>query len=66
MFAIESDKVHSDLIDVSEFLHLGQKYNVTGVPKVVINERIERVSAVPEAQFVAHVVQASQQPSIYM
>jgi hypothetical protein len=37
---------------------LGQKYSVIGVPKIVINERIQLVVAVPEKQFVAHVVQA--------
>ncbi len=65
-FAIESDKVEATVIDVSEFLHLGQKYSVTGVPKIIINERTELVGAVPESQFVAHVVQAQRTPSIYI
>jgi len=65
-FALESDKVRSDVIEVGEFPHLGQKYSVMGVPKIVINERTELVGAVPESQFVAHVVQASKPPSIYM
>jgi len=58
--------VQADVIDVSEFPYLGQKYSVMGVPKIVINERIELVGAVPESQFVAHVVQAQKIPSIYM
>jgi len=65
-FAIESDLVRSDVIDVTEFPHLGHKYSVMGVPKIVINEQTELVGAVPEAQFVAHVVQAQKPPSIYM
>ncbi len=65
-FAIESDMVRSDVIDVSEFSHMGQKYSVMGVPKIVINEQTELVGAIPEAQFVAHVVQAQKPPSIYM
>ena len=65
-FAIESDMVRSDVIDVSEFPHLGQKYSVMGVPKIVINEQTELVGAILEAQFVAHVVQAQKPPSIYM
>jgi len=65
-FAIESDMVKSDVIEVSEFPHLGQKYSVMGVPKIVINERTELVGAVPEAQFVAHILQAAKPPSIYM
>jgi len=65
-FALESDKVRADVIEVAEFPHLAQKYSVMGVPKIVINERTELVGAVPEAQFVAHVVQAAKPPSIYM
>jgi len=65
-FAIESDMVKSDVIEVAEFPHLGQKYSVMGVPKIVINERTELVGAVPEAQFVAHILQAAKPPSIYM
>ena len=65
-FAVESDMVKSDVIEVSEFPHLGQKYSVMGVPKIVINERTELVGAVPEAQFVAHILQAAKPPSIYM
>ena len=66
-FALESNgMVRSDVIDVSEFPHLGHKYSVMGVPKIVINEQTELVGAVPEAQFLAHVLQAQKPPSIYM
>ncbi len=65
-FAIESDMVKSDVVEVGEFPHIAQKYSVMGVPKIVINERTEIVGAVPEAQFVAHVLQATKPPSIYM
>lgn len=66
-FALESDGVvRSDVIDVTEFPHLGHKYSVMGVPKIVINEQTELVGAVPEAQFLAHVLQAQKPPSIYM
>jgi len=66
-FAIESNgMVKSDVIEVAEFPHLGQKYSVMGVPKIIINERTELVSVVPEAQFVAHILQAAKPPSIYM
>jgi glutaredoxin-like protein len=65
-FAIENSMIKSDVVEVSEFPHLAQKYSVMGVPKIVINERTELVGAVPEAQFVAHILQASKPPSIYM
>jgi glutaredoxin-like protein len=65
-FAVESDMVKSDVVEVGEFPHMAQKYSVMGVPKIVINERTEVVGAVPEAQFVAHILQAAKPPSIYM
>jgi len=65
-FAIESDMVKADVIEIAEFPYLGQKYSVMGVPKLIINERTELVGAVPEAQFVAHILQAVKPPSIYM
>jgi len=58
-FAIESPRVRADMIDVTEFPHLGQKYAVMGVPKVVINERIEFTGLLPEDQFLQHVIVAS-------
>lgn len=64
-FALESDLVRADVIDVGEFPRLGQKYGVLGVPKTVINEKAELVGAVPEAQFIAHVIRAQKSPSIY-
>lgn len=65
-FALENDLVRADVIDVSEFPHLGQKYSIMGVPKTVINEQIEIVGAVPEPQFVAHVLHTQKPPDIYM
>lgn len=61
-FALESSLVRADVVDVGEFPYLGQKYSVMGVPKTVINEQTEFVGAVPEALFIAHVLQA-QKPS---
>lgn len=58
-FAIANEHVRADMIDVTEFPHLGQKYAVMGVPKVVINERVEFVGVLPEDQFLQHVIVAS-------
>ncbi len=54
--AIESDWVKADVIDSSEFVTLAQKYSVIGVPKVVINEKVEFVGAFNEDLFAEHVV----------
>lgn len=55
--ALENNLVRADVVDVGEFPHLGQKYKVMGVPKTVVNEQIEIVGAIPEAQFIAQVLQ---------
>ena len=54
--AIESDLVRADVIDSSEFPQLAQKYSVMGVPKIVINEKVEFVGAFSEDLFAEHVL----------
>ena len=54
--AIESDLVKADVIETSEFPDLAIKYNVIGVPKIVINEKIEFVGAFNEDLFAEHVL----------
>ncbi len=54
--AVESDLVRADVIDGSEFPQLAQKYAVMGVPKIIINEKIEFVGAFNEDLFAEHVL----------
>jgi len=54
--AVESDLVKADVIETSEFPDLAMKYNVIGVPKIVINEKIEFVGAFNEDLFAEHVL----------
>jgi glutaredoxin-like protein len=54
--AIESDMVKADVIDSSEFPQLALKYNVIGVPKIIINEKVEFVGAFSEDLFAEHVL----------
>ena len=54
--AVESDMVTADVIDSSEFPTLAQKYSVIGVPKIVINEKVEFVGAFNEDLFAEHVL----------
>jgi glutaredoxin-like protein len=54
--AIESDLIKADVIESSEFPDLALKYNVIGVPKVIINEKTEMVGAFNEDLFAEHVV----------
>jgi hypothetical protein len=51
--------ISADVVDSSEFPTLAQTYSVIGVPKVVINEKIEFVGAFNEDLFAEHVVLGS-------
>jgi len=56
--AIENEHITADVVEVSEFIDMAQRYLVQGVPKTVVNDRIEIVGAVPEPRFVQQVLQA--------
>lgn len=47
--AFASDKVTADMVEVSEFPHLGQRYQVMGVPRTMIGEEVYIEGAAPEA-----------------
>jgi hypothetical protein len=57
--AIESPRVRADVIEATEFLVYARKYNVYGVPKVVINEFIEFEGAVSEDAFLEQVLKGA-------
>ena len=46
--AVESDLIRGDMVEIVEFPHLGNKYQVMGVPRTVIDETIHIEGAVPE------------------
>ena len=56
--SVASDRVRSTVIEATEFPELSRAYRVLGVPKVVINERVEFEGAVPEADFLGAVLKA--------
>jgi predicted DsbA family dithiol-disulfide isomerase len=56
--AIENEQITADVIEILEFIDLAQLYRVQGVPKTVVNDRIEMVGAVPEPRLVQQVLQA--------
>jgi len=57
-FAIASERITADSIEVGEFPDMIQKYRVNGVPKIVVNETIEFVGAQPVEVFLKAVLQA--------
>jgi glutaredoxin-like protein len=54
--AVESDMVKAEVIDTSEFPDVAMKYNVIGVPKIVINEKVDFVGAFNEDLFAENVL----------
>ncbi len=54
--AVECELIKADVIDSGEFPDLAMKYNVIGVPKIIINEKIEFVGAFNEDLFAEHVL----------
>lgn len=56
--AIESAQVTADVIEVSEFPELIQRYAVRGVPKTMINSSIGLEGAIPEAALMERIARA--------
>lgn len=58
-FAIENELVRGDMVEVTEFPYLVERYDVQGVPRTVINESSAVEGALPEAMFVEQVLAAA-------
>ena len=48
------------MIEATEFPDLVQRYQVTGVPKTVVDDRVEILGAQPEGVFVQQALQAAE------
>jgi predicted DsbA family dithiol-disulfide isomerase len=55
--AIENDRITADVVEISEFPDLAQRYAVTAVPKIVLNDQMELMGSQPESTFVKAVVE---------
>ena len=56
--AYYSDKITADMVEISGFPHLTQKYSVQGVPRTVINEKWYLEGAAPEAMVMKKIEEA--------
>ncbi|HSV96881.1 MAG TPA: thioredoxin family protein [Spirochaetota bacterium] len=56
--ALESPRIRADMVDAGTFPQLAVKYNVSSVPKTVINETIEIIGAEPVEKLIEVVVKA--------
>jgi glutaredoxin-like protein len=59
--AFASDRVTADMVEVTEFPHLGQRYNVMGVPRTVINDDTYIEGAAPELMLLEKLKAAAKQ-----
>lgn len=50
--------VRADMVEAIEFPHLANKYQVFGVPRTVINDKVHQEGAVPEPILLAKLLQA--------
>jgi glutaredoxin-like protein len=57
--AMASEFIRADMVGAIEFPHLANKYQVFGVPKVIINEKHSFEGALPEPLFVAEVLKGA-------
>lgn len=56
--AMESDLIHADMVEATEFPDLSMKYQVMGVPRTVINDSVHMEGAAPEPMLLAKLQEA--------
>ncbi len=55
--AFANPHITMSAIEATEFMDLSRRYQVTGVPKTIVNETIEIMGALPEDMFVRAALQ---------
>jgi glutaredoxin-like protein len=60
--AVEDPQIQATCVEATEFMDLSRQYQVTGVPKTIVNGTIEILGAVPEDDFVRAVLQPPSEP----
>jgi glutaredoxin-like protein len=59
-FALASPQITAEMVEATEFPDLSTKYEVEGVPKIVVNEKTHLVGAQPESEMLKAVLGAAQ------
>ena len=52
--AFASPNIVAYAVEATEFPDLARRYQVSGVPKTIVNEEIEILGALPEDAFIEH------------
>jgi predicted DsbA family dithiol-disulfide isomerase len=60
--AFMSPKITALAVEATEYPDLARKYRVTGVPKSIVNEKVEILGALPQDMFVDQVLSATGEP----
>lgn len=60
---LASDHVHALAVEANEFPRLAAEFGVRGVPRTVVNRGGGFVGALPEARFVAAVLELAARPA---
>ena len=60
--AVENAHVTSFVVEASEYPDLVRRYQVSGVPKTIVNERVEILGARPEEECVRTAIGAVAAP----
>jgi hypothetical protein len=50
--AFANEHITAYAVEATEFPDLSRKYRVTGVPKTIVNERIEILGGIPQDDFI--------------
>lgn len=58
-FALASEHITAEMIEASEFQELAARYEVSGVPQIVVNEKVTLVGAQPEAALLKAVLDSA-------
>jgi len=56
--AYVSPKITALAVEATEYPDLARKYRVTGVPKSIVNEKVEIMGALPQDMFVEQTLSA--------
>lgn len=62
-FAIASDKITADGVEVTGFPDLARRYRISSVPKTVVGDTGEFVGAQSEATLLQHIHDAAKTPA---
>jgi len=60
-FAMASENITGEMIESNEFPKLSQKYEVSGVPKIVVNDKVHLTGAQPESAFLSAVIDSQRE-----